>query len=117
MDSAQMLSLTPSSPVLEAEFDRLSRTQPRPLGEADWDKVRRLAEQVPAVWHAPTMTPADRRQIVRLLVDRVVLTVEPSDERMTVRLEWSGGAVRNETFRRPYKVIDNSGTGRNCRLN
>jgi DNA invertase Pin-like site-specific DNA recombinase len=88
---------------LEADFDRFNRTQPRPLGEADRDKVRRLAEQVPAVWHAPTTTPADRRQIVRLLVDRVVLTVEPSEERMAVRLEWCGGAVRNETFRRPVQ--------------
>ncbi|MFM8272015.1 MAG: recombinase family protein, partial [Gemmata sp.] len=37
---------------LESEFERFNRTQPRPLGEADRDRVRQLAEQVPAVWYA-----------------------------------------------------------------
>ncbi len=41
--------------------------------------------------------PADRRQIVRLLVDRVVLTVDPGDDRVAVRVEWAGEAVRERT--------------------
>ena len=88
---------------LEAEFERFNRTQPRLLDEADRDRVRRLAEQVPAVWHAPTTTAADRRQIVRLLIDRVVLTVEPNDDRVGVRIEWAGGAVREQTVRRAVR--------------
>ncbi len=41
--------------------------------------------------------PADRRQVVRLLVDRVVLTVlDPGDDRVAVRVEWAGGAVVRE---------------------
>lgn len=88
---------------LEAEFERFNRTQPRLLGEADRDRVRRLAEQVPAVWHAPTTTPADRRQIVRLLIDRVVLTVDPNDDRVGVRVEWAGGAVREQAVRRAVR--------------
>lgn len=52
------------------------------------------------MWHAPTTTAADRRQIVRLLVERVVLTVEPNGDRVGVRVEWSGGAVREQTVRR-----------------
>ncbi|MFM8275281.1 MAG: recombinase family protein, partial [Gemmata sp.] len=60
-------------------------------------------EQVPAVWYAPTTTPADRRQVVRLLIDRVVLTVDPTDDRIAVRVEWAGGAVREQTVRRPVR--------------
>lgn len=85
---------------LEAEFERFTRTQPRLLGAADRDRVRELAEQVPALWQAATTTPADRRQIVRLLIDRVVLTVGPTPEQLEVRIEWCGGAVRTRTFRR-----------------
>ena len=85
---------------LEAEFDRFTRAQPRLLGEAERERIRRLAGEVPTLWHAPTTTHADRRQVVRLLIDRVVLTVAPGDDRVTVRVEWAGGAVRERTIRR-----------------
>lgn len=85
---------------LESEFERFTRTQPRPLGEADRDRLRQLAEHVPALWGAATTSPADRRQIVRLLIDRVVLTVGPTREYVAVQIDWCGGAVRTQTFRR-----------------
>ena len=84
----------------EDEFDRFTRSQPRSLGEADRDQIRRLAEEVPTVWHAPTTTAADRRQIVRFLIERAILTVPPGDDRVLVRVEWAGGAVREHTVPR-----------------
>jgi hypothetical protein len=88
---------------LEAEFERFTRTQPRPLGEAERERILRLAGEVPSLWRAPTTTPADRRQVVRLLIDRVVLTVDPGDDRVAARVEWAGGAVRERTIRRAVK--------------
>src|SRR5206468_358125 len=87
---------------LEADFDRFVRSQPRLLGAAERERIRRLAGEVPALWRAPTTTPADRRQVVRLLVDRVVLTVDPGDDRVAVRVEWAGGAVRE---RMTYRAV------------
>jgi DNA invertase Pin-like site-specific DNA recombinase len=88
---------------LEDEFDRFTRAQPRVLGEADREAIRHLAERVPAVWHAATTTAADRRQIARLLIDRVVVTTEPSGDRARVRIEWAGGAVREQVVRKPVR--------------
>jgi hypothetical protein len=68
---------------LEAEFDRFRRTQLHALDERDRERIRRLAEEAPALWRASTTTPSDRRQVIRLLVDRVVLTVDPGDDRVT----------------------------------
>jgi len=85
---------------LEAEFDRFTRAQPRPLGEDDRERILRLAGEVPMLWRAATTTHADRRQVVRLLIDRVVLDVAPGDDRVAVRVEWAGGAVRERTIRR-----------------
>jgi DNA invertase Pin-like site-specific DNA recombinase len=85
---------------LEAEFDRFSREQPRALGEAEREQIRRLSEEVPTSWHAPTTTHADRRQVVRLLIDRVVPSVASGDDRVAVRVEWAGGSVRERTIRR-----------------
>ena len=92
---------------VEDEFDRFIRSRPRPLGEADREEIRRLAVTVPTLWHAPTTTAADRRQIVRLLIDRVVLTVDPGADRIGVRVEWAGGAVRQRTVYRPVQGYKN----------
>lgn len=85
---------------VEEKFDRFTRAQPRPLSEADREHIRHLAAEVPTLWHAPTTTHADRRQIIRLLIDRVVLTVDPGDDRIGVRVEWAGGMVRERTVYR-----------------
>jgi DNA invertase Pin-like site-specific DNA recombinase len=92
---------------VEEEFDRFLRTQPRSLGEADRERIRRLAVEVPTLWHAPTTTPADRRRIVRLLIDQVVLTVDPGDDHIRVRVEWAGGAVRERTVYRAVQGYKN----------
>lgn len=85
---------------VEEDFDRLLRAQPRLLGEADRERIRRLAAEVPTLWHAPTTTHADRRQIVRLLIDRVVLTVDSGGDHVRARVEWAGGTVRERTLPR-----------------
>jgi DNA invertase Pin-like site-specific DNA recombinase len=92
---------------VEEDFDRFTRTQPRALDEADQERIRRLAVEVPTLWRAPTTTPADRRQIVRLLIDRVVLSVDPEDDRVRVRVEWAGGAVRERTVYRAVQGYKN----------
>jgi hypothetical protein len=92
---------------VEAEFDRYSRTQPRLLGEADRERIRRLAGEVPALWQATATTPADRRQVVRLLVERVVLTVDQGADHVAVRGEWAGGAVREQVIHRAVQGYKN----------
>ncbi|MBV8266408.1 MAG: recombinase zinc beta ribbon domain-containing protein [Planctomycetaceae bacterium] len=92
---------------LEAEFDRFTRTEPRPLGAVEREQIRRLAGEVPALWRASTTTPADRRQVVRLLVDRVELAADPGDDRVAVRVEWAGGAVRERTIHRAVQGYKN----------
>jgi DNA invertase Pin-like site-specific DNA recombinase len=91
---------------LEADYDRFTRSQPRLLGDADRAQIRRLAEEVPALWHSPTTTAADRRQIAHLLIERVVLTVDPADDRAAVRLEWAGGAAQEHRVRRAVRGYD-----------
>jgi DNA invertase Pin-like site-specific DNA recombinase len=88
---------------LGADYDRFTRSQPRLLDDADRALIRRLAEEVPALWHAPTTTATDRRQIARLLIDRVVVTVDPGDDRATVRVEWAGGATQEHVVRRTVR--------------
>src|SRR5439155_615730 len=74
----------------EAEFDRFRRARPRPPGEAEREQTRRPAVEVPTLRQASTTTAADRRQIARLLIDRVVLTVAAGDDRVAGRVGAAG---------------------------
>ena len=50
-----------------------------------------LAADLPALWHSPQTTAADRKEIVRLLVERVVVHVQADTEHATVDIAWRGG--------------------------
>lgn len=81
--------------ALEEEYDRFQRSQPRAMMAEEREAVRRLATDIPALWDAETTTHADRKEIVRQVIDRVVVDVVGTTERVQMRIEWAGG-VRTE---------------------
>jgi DNA invertase Pin-like site-specific DNA recombinase len=91
---------------LEEEHERWQRSAPARLTPKDEQAIRSLATDLPAVWHAETTTPADRQRVVRLLLERVTVTVDKSSERMDVQLHWIGGLVRAHVIARPVKRYD-----------
>jgi DNA invertase Pin-like site-specific DNA recombinase len=86
---------------LGEEYDRFVRSAPAELSDDALSAIRALAADLPAVWSAATTTPADRQRIARLLLERVVVTVDKASERVDVMLHWVGGAVRPHTITRP----------------
>jgi hypothetical protein len=83
------------------EYDRFARAAPAELSDGALSSIRALAADLPAVWSAPTTTPADRQRIARLLLERVVVTVDKASERVDVTLHWVGGVTRPHTITRP----------------
>jgi hypothetical protein len=73
--------------------DRFQHEQPRQLDEAERARIVALASDIPALWHAPATTAAERKEIVRLLVERVVVHVRADSERTGVEIAWRGGLV------------------------
>jgi hypothetical protein len=92
--------------LLDDEYGRWQRTAPAKLSDTAVSSIRALAADLPAVWAAPTTTPADRQRIARLLLDRVVVTVDKASERVDVALHWVGGDVRSHTLTRPVRRYD-----------
>jgi DNA invertase Pin-like site-specific DNA recombinase len=86
---------------LEEEYERWQRAAPAPLTAEDEEAIRSLAADLPALWQAPTTTPADRQRVARLLLERVVVTVDKTSERVDVELHWVGGLVRAHVLSRP----------------
>ena len=86
----------------QAEHERELARQPARLQAAEQESIRHLAEDVPALWHAPTTKAADRQAIVRLVLDRVAVRVERNSERVEVCCDWAGGMqTRHES--RPHR--------------
>ena len=76
---------------LEEEYARFRQTQPTTLASHEVEQIRELARDLPTLWGAPTTTMADRQQIIRFLVERVVVEIEGVSDRARVTVTWAGG--------------------------
>ena len=83
--------------ALKQEYAVLQRTDLLPLNDADRDNVRRLAADLPALWHAATTTMVDRKRLLRLVVTEVTLTTQSEQRRAAFKVLWCGGAVTLHT--------------------
>lgn len=90
--------------ALEAEHARELARQPARLQAAELDAIRRLAGDVPALWHAPTTTAKDRQAIARLVLDHVTVQVE--GEHVEVACHWAGGVQTCHTTTRPVRRFE-----------
>jgi hypothetical protein len=77
---------------LQEEYERLRLTELRPLDHVEVAQVRRLASDLPALWHADTTTPVDRKRLLRLVIAAVTVTVQPERGGAEIVVLWSGGA-------------------------
>jgi DNA invertase Pin-like site-specific DNA recombinase len=86
---------------LEQEYAVVRRTELLPLDEADRQAVRRLAEDLPALWGAATTHDVDRKRLLRLVVTEVALSVDARARRAEIAIVWSGGATTRHEVRCP----------------
>lgn len=84
---------------LEDDYARFQAESPRELAAADRDRIRALAGDLPALWTASTTCGADRRSVVRLLIDQVELTRRGGTELIDVAVHWRGGTVSRHVVR------------------
>jgi hypothetical protein len=91
---------------MEEEQHRFRETQPRVLTAAEREAIRQLAANIPTLWHAPTTTRAERKEIVRQVVERVVVTVQGESERVRLTMEWMGGGQTEAEIVRPVARLD-----------
>jgi Recombinase/Recombinase zinc beta ribbon domain len=85
---------------LRQEYEQFCRTQPAQLTAAEQEQIRRLASDIPELWHAETTTAADRQRVVRLLIERVEVQVQGQTEQVEVAIHWAGGGVTQHRLAR-----------------
>jgi hypothetical protein len=72
---------------------RAVQHEPEQLSEADEAGVRRLVENIPALWNAPSTTAADRQAIARIMLERVVIALRGATEHADLTCHRVGGIV------------------------
>jgi hypothetical protein len=75
----------------EHELQRRQQQQPRTLTPAERDTILSLADDLDAVWSAPSTTDRDRKELLRALIQEVMVTRDTSAHAVRLTLRWQGG--------------------------
>jgi hypothetical protein len=94
---------------LGEEYDRFLKELPPQLSEGQRARILALSGDLPALWDAPETTAADRKEIIRLVVERVVVHVRADSERAEVVISWRGGAITRHEIVRPVARYESLG--------
>jgi len=82
-----------------AEARRQARVE---LTAQDRSRIRELARDLPAVWRAPTTAAADRKAMLRLVIEAIAVHPVDVPKRTTrIRVQWTSGAISELTIARP----------------
>jgi DNA invertase Pin-like site-specific DNA recombinase len=82
-------------------YDRFRLESPRRLTPEELDRIKALAADIPSLWNAADTPVADRKEIVRALIERVTVTMAGNTENVAVRIQWIGGTSTEHAFQRP----------------
>ncbi len=77
----------------EAELALREQQRPRTLTEPERERLLALGADLGRMWSAPTTTDRDRKQLIRCLIEEVIIDVVREERRATLTLRWHGGAI------------------------
>ena len=77
----------------EAELTLREQQRPKTLTEQERQQLLALGADLGRVWAAPSTTDRDRKQLIRCLIEEVILDVDRDNDRASVTIRWKGGAI------------------------
>lgn len=86
---------------LQEEYERFCHQRPKQLSLEQQQQIRQLAKSIPKLWSAPTTTQAQRKEIIRQVIDKITVIVEGASEQVQIMIEWSGGCHCQAQIIRP----------------
>jgi DNA invertase Pin-like site-specific DNA recombinase len=91
---------------LEEEYRRVEQHQPRLLTELERQAIRQLAADIPALWAATSTTGAEQKQILRQVIDKVIVDAQGRSEAVHLTIHWAGGMQTEASIVRPVAKLD-----------
>jgi DNA invertase Pin-like site-specific DNA recombinase len=86
---------------VQEDYDRFVGETPLQLTDVERTRISALTSDIPALWLASGTTNADRKQIIRCLVERVVVHVRCDSELVDATIHWAGGYESHHELIRP----------------
>jgi DNA invertase Pin-like site-specific DNA recombinase len=80
------------------QYDRFLHTTPPTLNASERAQIESLASSIPALWNDENTTNIDRKEIVRLVIERVVVYVQCDSELSEATIHWAGGHQTHHPF-------------------
>jgi DNA invertase Pin-like site-specific DNA recombinase len=77
----------------EAELVRREQRRPCALNQEEKNRLRSLGSDLHKVWTAPTTTDRDRKELLRTLLEEVIVTVNRAQYHAHLTLRWRGGTL------------------------
>ena len=76
----------------ESELRRREQQRPRALGPEQLQLLHILGSDICQIWAATTTTDRDRKELLRTLLEEVILNLKRAEGRAHLTLRWLGGA-------------------------
>src|SRR6266567_678878 len=77
----------------KADLARREAERPYVITQQQRDRLLALGPDLISVWNASTTTPRDRKELLRTLIDEVIVKVERDKFAAHLTLRWKGGAL------------------------
>jgi len=77
----------------KAELARREQRRPRMLSADERSRLLALGADLRIVWQAPTTTARDKKELLRALLEEVIIAVRKDEHRSHLTLRWRGGAL------------------------
>ncbi len=77
----------------EAELERRQQLRPRTLSQEEKNRMRALGSDLRNVWTAPSTTDRDRKELLRSLLEEVIVTVDRPAHQAHLTIRWRGGKL------------------------
>ena len=77
----------------EQEVQRRQQHPLQALSAAEREDILSLAEDLEAVWSAPSTSDRDRKELLRALLEEVIVTHDSQAHQVHLTLRWNGGLI------------------------
>ena len=93
--------------AVEQEYRQWRQRDPIVLQAEDYKALEALASDLPTLWRSPTTRPEERKRILRLIIQEVLLDQKRSRGEVWVKIIWQTGAVsEHRMLRRVHSYND-----------
>ncbi len=95
----------------EAVLNRFRDEVPTTLSSQERDQIESLASDFRSLWNSDQTSGKDRQDLVRILIEKIVVEVVEGTEVLSVTIHWSGGFESHHESRRTVATFDDMRDG------